>query len=360
MTRKEQVKILDDKIKANNAQYDLDTMNAEISAYSSSDLHKYKYLTKKDLNYKPNAFEQAKFEYSPSGKVFTDGLNKSDKNEGLLKRLKIIESENNNQLLALRDINRPAIRGRDNYDSDDDDDDDDDDDGVNNEYKNFFEDYKNNKIKRKEIEKRINKIKYAIKMYNKNKKACENIPNIKNSVNKNKKLAKILKKFLDKRKIIDITWIDDPELFNQINNDITNRYRKDKNSTELLPIQDFLDNINNEYIENKDDACEKFKNLKNDVKSDELKDIVKELECAIFGNEELSGSGLKILTNKQMLNHLPILLAQIQAGNNLNELKNEARQILYSLYRLKILTKTVYNNLIKAIRSKELGSAVRA
>ena len=47
MTRKEQVKILDDKIKANNAQYDFDRMNAEISAYSSGDLHKYEYFTKK-------------------------------------------------------------------------------------------------------------------------------------------------------------------------------------------------------------------------------------------------------------------------------------------------------------------------
>ena len=61
------------------------------------------------------------------------------------------------------------------------------------------------------------------------------------------------------------------------------------------------------------------------------------------------GTGLKILTNKQMLNHLPILLAQIQAGNNSSKLKNEIRQILYSLYRSKVLTKTVYNNLIKAI-----------
>ena len=109
-------------------------MNAEISAYCSSDLHKYEYLTKKDLNYTLNAFEQAKFEHSPLGKVFTDGLNKSDK-KGLLKRLQNIESKNNNQLLALRDINRPAIRGRDNYDSGDDDDDDDhDDDDANNKY----------------------------------------------------------------------------------------------------------------------------------------------------------------------------------------------------------------------------------
>ena len=63
------------------------------------------------------------------------------------------------------------------------------------------------------------------------------------------------------------------------------------------------------------------------------------------------GEGLKILTNKQMLNRLPILLAQIQAGNNSKSLKNEVRQILCSLYRSKVLTKTVYNNLIKSIHT---------
>ena len=63
------------------------------------------------------------------------------------------------------------------------------------------------------------------------------------------------------------------------------------------------------------------------------------------------GEGLKILTNKQMLNCLPILLAQIKAGNNSKSLKNEIRQILYSLYSSKVLTKTVYNNLIKSIRA---------
>ena len=50
MTCKEQYKILNDKIEANNAQYNLDKINAEISAYSSGDLPKYEYLTKKDLN----------------------------------------------------------------------------------------------------------------------------------------------------------------------------------------------------------------------------------------------------------------------------------------------------------------------
>ena len=65
-----------------------------------------------------------------------------------------------------------------------------------------------------------------------------------------------------------------------------------------------------------------------------------------------SGSRLKILNKQQMLNCLPILLAQIQAGNNSIKLKNELRQILYSLYRSKTLTKTVYNNLIKIIRAE--------
>ena len=97
MTRKEQVKILDDKIKAINAQYDVNRLNAEISAYSSGDLDKYEFLTKQDLKYKPDALEQAKFTYSPLGKVFNDGLNKKDntKKEGILQRLKNIEDNLN-------------------------------------------------------------------------------------------------------------------------------------------------------------------------------------------------------------------------------------------------------------------------
>ena len=122
MPRKEQNKILNDKIEANNAQYNLHRMNAIISAYSSRDLPKYEYLTKKDLKYKPDAFEQAKFEYSPLGKVITDGLDKSDRNESLLKRLKNIEDRKYNQLLAIKNIPRPAIKGENNggFRSDDD------------------------------------------------------------------------------------------------------------------------------------------------------------------------------------------------------------------------------------------------
>ena len=59
--------------------------------------------------------------------------------------------------------------------------------------------------------------------------------------------------------------------------------------------------------------------------------------------------GIKILTPNQMLSRLPISLAQLEAGNNSEKLKNEIRQLLYSLYRSKNMTKQVYNNLIKYI-----------
>ena len=61
------------------------------------------------------------------------------------------------------------------------------------------------------------------------------------------------------------------------------------------------------------------------------------------------GKGLKIMTPKQMITRLPILLAQKQAGNNSQKLNNEIREIIYSLYRSKNLSRTVYNHLINSI-----------
>ena len=61
-----------------------------------------------------------------------------------------------------------------------------------------------------------------------------------------------------------------------------------------------------------------------------------------------TGTGLKILTPKQMLPRLPIALAQVKAGNNSESLLSEIRQIVYSLYQLKQITKKIYNNIIKS------------
>ena len=87
MTKFDQIKIFDNRIKANKAQYMLDRKNAEISAKSSGELDKYEYLTGEDLGYKPDALRQAKSEYSPLGKTLTFGSSKEDRKEGLLKRL---------------------------------------------------------------------------------------------------------------------------------------------------------------------------------------------------------------------------------------------------------------------------------
>ena len=65
---------------------------------------------------------------------------------------------------------------------------------------------------------------------------------------------------------------------------------------------------------------------------------------------EQEGTGLKILTPNQMLKRLPIALAQIKAGNNSESLLNEIREIFYSLYRSKEITKEVYNNKINSIK----------
>ena len=83
MTVIDQIKILNGKIKQNESQYDLDRKAAKISALSSNNLDKYEYLTGKDLGLKPSAIEQAKFEYSPLGKLFNKGLSEEDKKEGI-------------------------------------------------------------------------------------------------------------------------------------------------------------------------------------------------------------------------------------------------------------------------------------
>ena len=93
MTRKDQIKILDDKIESNTNQYKVERFNAEISAFSSGDLNKYEFLMRKDLNYKPDLLDKARFEFSPLGRAFNERLDKTVANyqeEGVIKLLKDI------------------------------------------------------------------------------------------------------------------------------------------------------------------------------------------------------------------------------------------------------------------------------
>ena len=121
MTITNQIKILDRKIMQNEAQYDLDRKAAKISALSSNNLDKYEYLTGEDLGLKSSTIEQAKFEYSPLGKIFERGLDEDDKKEGLFKRLKNIENAQKN---LIRDNDNESIYHtlRSRFDSKDDED----------------------------------------------------------------------------------------------------------------------------------------------------------------------------------------------------------------------------------------------
>ena len=82
-------------------------------------------------------------------------------------------------------------------------------------------------------------------------------------------------------------------------------------------------------------------------KPESIAEIVEEI--LKFNEQNQQGQGIKILTPNQILNRLPISLAQLQAGNDSEKLKNEIRRLLYSLYRSKNMTKQICSNLIKHI-----------
>ena len=91
-----------------------------------------------------------------------------------------------------------------------------------------------------------------------------------------------------------------------------------------------------------------FNTAKNLYEGGEL--VINAFKRGLFKSKSTTGTGIKILTPKQMFQRLPIALAQVKAGNNSENLLNEIRQIVYSLYQSKEITKKVYNNIIKSIQ----------
>ena len=119
---------------------------------------------------------------------------------------------------------------------------------------------------------------------------------------------------------------------------------------------DESDEKNKDLVESINKKLTKMKNIVKNVPKDKVS-RVEENEKIIdiverileLNSEKQLGLGLKILTPNQMLSRLPITLAQLKAGNNSEKLKNEIRQLLYSLYRSKKLTKNVYKILVNII-----------
>ena len=111
MTLTDEINVLADKIKANQAQYNLDREAAKISALSSGELEKNEYLTGEDLGYKPGVVEQNRFEYSPLGNVFNKKLEKDDKREEYTneKQLQTIKNEHLKLVKRIKD-DRPKLK----------------------------------------------------------------------------------------------------------------------------------------------------------------------------------------------------------------------------------------------------------
>ena len=356
MTVTDQIKILDKKIKQNEAQYDLDREAAKISVLSSNNLDKYEYLTGEDLSLKPSTVEQTKFECSPLGKIFNKGLSEEDKKEGLFKRIKNIEGKNEEQLKSIEDQGKRQLEEIKNI-------------NVGSKPLKTISFFSTISREAKELMNKIKVIDDWLETAQLTSTKTDGKTNYEFSkfafplkfASKIYKYDFTLQKAQDKQQELKI-------IISKLNNNYnpTSKIKiKEKNDT--LKTAKWLNAIKNEIINAFKKGIfpyidgfqvEKEKDEDTDEDTDEEIDtiIMPELESEESAAERINqqGEGVKILTPNQMLSRFSISLAQLEAGNNSEKLKNEVRQLLYSLYRSKNMTKQVYNSLIKSIWIKNI------
>ena len=285
---------IEDKIRDEKLQYDINRKAAKILALSSGKFDKYEYFTGEEI-LPPNQqqiIEQAKFTYSPLGKAFE-------------KQTKTIEDQGKKQVDALESL--------------------------------------------KTSDKELTPIKDFVPKEKLNPEIANEIRTIEKEekkVNRNKMVYKATNKTYDFRKFKTIRAVGSEIRNNDTDMDTANVEKMNL----TMHIKDFANRTKPRDPE--------LKELKKEVLDSAIallkgRDIVyKAFESGIFSRpkESQQVEGLKILTSNQMLKRLPIALAQIKAGNNSESLLNEIRQIVYSLYRSKEITKKVYNNIIKSIK----------
>ena len=291
---------INDQIKDEKLQYNINREAAKISALSSGKLHKYEYLTGQDIlpSNQQQIIEQTKFTYSPFGKAFD-------------KQIKTIEDQGKKQVDALEKL-KP-------------------------------------KEEIKPIEGTSNNQSRAATIFNE-------------LIRKRKELMNILYDNVDYNNLKfeyigpteDVSfyeYMDSKEFFNAIRdnkigfseaknkqNDFLNKLTNIKIGRKTLEQEKIINNLERFYVSRQEfinffrDYTEMFSDANYRAKQNETK-----------------GTGLKVLTPKQMIQRLPIALAQIKAVNNSKNLLNEIRQIIYSRYHSKEITKKVYNILIKSL-----------
>ena len=289
---------IEDQIKDEKLQYDINREAAKISALSSGKIDKYEYLTGEKI-LPPNQqqiIQQAKFNYSPLGKAFE-------------KQIKTIKDQEKKQVKAIQD-NKQLVNK---------------------------DDYKDTLLLSKERE--IFKDIYS--------KRLDKIEEMNNEIDYDDLDYVVLRSnmeynfFIEKDPLSLLNAIKEGEI------SLEEAKNKQKNYLYYLniirkgyknPIQkETLSNIENHF--NARHSAIKF-----------IADYGSMIREAKKQAKEQEGTGRKIVTPNQMLKRLPIVLAQVKAGNNSESLLNEIRQIVYSLYRSKEITKKVYNNIINSIK----------
>ena len=290
---------IEDQIKDEKLQYDINREAAKISALSSGKIDKYEYLTGEEIlpSSQQQIIQQAKFNYSPLGKA-------------LKKQIKAIADQGKKQVKAIQD-NKQIVHKDDDYK----------DKLLLSRETEIFKDICNRRLDK--IEELSNKIDYNDLKYV--------------SVNN--------------RTSYSFSELEDPLTF-------LNEIQKGETSLEEAKTtqQNYLEYLNIIQKGNKNAKQRKYLaniNMLYNARNDAIK-FIEDYDSMILDAKKLAkeqeGTGLKILTPNQMLKRLPIALAQVKAGNFSENLLNEIRQIVYSLYRSKEITKKVCNNIINSIK----------
>ena len=295
---------INDQIKNEKLQYDINRKAAKISALSSGKLHKYEYLTGEDIlpSNQQQIIEQTKFTYSPLVKAFD-------------KQIKTIEDQGKKQVDGLENLKPIEGSKAIKYD----------DESLKQRqetYSKLFDE------KLDEIQVLSREIDCKNLNYDFTTKASGPI----NFIEYNGPFT-LFKKIRDGDISLEMTEEDQKKFKGKIGQ-IKSGNPDHKSGKQLSTIR----NVKNLY-----NPRQKIIDLFNSYSKIRSEALYKSKQ------NETKRTGLKILTPKQMLQRLPIALAQVKAGNKSENLLNEIRQIIYSLYQSKEITKKEYNNLIKSL-----------
>ena len=288
---------IEDQIKDEKLQYDINREAVKISALSSGKLDKYEYLTGEEIlpSNQQQIIQQAKFNYSPLGKAIE-------------KQIKTIKDQGEKQAVALESLNVPN--------------------------------------------KKLSSIKDFIPIENLNPEIIneiKRIEEIEKKVDRNKMVYKGANKTYDFRNFKTICTFG-----NEIRNNVITLDTANIEQANLLSyVYDFSKKTRPRNPAQKQTKAGIVDSVTSLVQGREM--VINAFKSGIFhvskesqeDEESQEGKGLKILTPNQMLKRLPIALAQVKAGNNSESLLNEIRQIVY---RSKEITKKVYNNIINSIK----------